>query len=175
MKKLLIPTILAATILIAASFAFMPVERVTTTHLPSVGTTNIADDSITSAKIAADTIDDADVVNDGLDATSLAANSVGNSELTDAITLPTSLTVGGVSATATTLMKIVAFTFNDASLDAIETITDADVTAGSVIVVTIDQNLAVTCIVDNIGVTTFDIQCSANVADANSGQYLLIK
>lgn len=51
MKKILIPTILAAIIIIAASFALMPVQRATTTHLPSVTGANIAADSIGSAQI----------------------------------------------------------------------------------------------------------------------------
>ncbi len=34
--KLLIPTILTATILIAASFAFMPVQKAESTHLPTI-------------------------------------------------------------------------------------------------------------------------------------------
>ncbi len=92
MNRLILPVILTATIVVAASFAFMPVQRATTTHLPSVAAGSIADGSVTSVKIAdgtiatvdigagavttaeiaADTIDDVDVVDDGLDGTSVA-------------------------------------------------------------------------------------------------------
>lgn len=65
--------------LVAVSFAFIPVQKATTTHLPSVGTASIADGSITSAKIALNTIDDVDVVVDGLDGTSLADALTANS------------------------------------------------------------------------------------------------
>lgn len=51
MNKLTIPAILTATILIAASFALMPVEKATTVHTSATTNTNsIADDSITAGK-----------------------------------------------------------------------------------------------------------------------------
>lgn len=90
--KLVIPTILAATVLIAGVFAFMPVEKAVTTHLPSVSSANIADGSVTSAKIADGTIVNADIsgtaaiagsklADDSVTATQIAADAVTASEL----------------------------------------------------------------------------------------------
>lgn len=72
MNKFFFPITLVAVLVIAAVFAIAPVEYAQTTHLPTIGSNQIADGSITSADIAVDTIDDVDVVDDGLDGTSLA-------------------------------------------------------------------------------------------------------
>ncbi|MCH7648731.1 MAG: hypothetical protein IIA83_09010 [Thaumarchaeota archaeon] len=54
MNKIAIPAILAATVMIAGIFAFMPVEQATTVH--TSGTITIANDAITAAKIATDAL-----------------------------------------------------------------------------------------------------------------------
>ena len=50
MNKVVIPAILAVTILIAGVFALAPIDKVATVH--TSGTITIADDAITTAKIA---------------------------------------------------------------------------------------------------------------------------
>lgn len=45
MKKIIIPTLLASTVLVAAIFAFMPVEKAVTTHATGIGTTVISSTS----------------------------------------------------------------------------------------------------------------------------------
>ena len=64
MNKILIPSILTATILIAGIFAIVDVDRVMAGHLPSlgaVGSAAITDNSIVSADIQAGTIVSADL------------------------------------------------------------------------------------------------------------------
>jgi len=55
MNKIALPALLAATIMVAGAFAFMPVEQASTVHTSSSIT--IANDAITEAKIADDAID----------------------------------------------------------------------------------------------------------------------
>jgi len=123
------------------------------------------------------TITSADIAGGGInDAGDFAAGVVDSTALADTIAIPTSLTVGGGAATATTFIKLVQFTTDDAGADAIETIADTDVTAATVIVFALDNDLAVQGVVDNVqpGVG-FDIQFSANVTNGVTGQYILIK
>lgn len=54
MNKIVFPALLAATIMIAGAFAFMPVEQASTVH--ATGATTIAADAITAAKVAANAI-----------------------------------------------------------------------------------------------------------------------
>ena len=66
MNKLIIPAILAATVMVAGIFAFMPVERASTVHTTIIAevqsSTVLSDNSITAAKLAADAITE---INDG--------------------------------------------------------------------------------------------------------------
>jgi len=119
MNKLTIPTILAATVLVAGIFAFMPVEQATTVH--TSGTTTIATNgigigdfaagSITTGAIAADFATEiADAVDADVDFTigSIDANGVGIGDFaTNSITVaavadtsePFSLSVSTVDET----------------------------------------------------------------------------
>ena len=55
MKKIIIPTILAATIMIAGIFAFMPVEQATSVHITSIGAAVVSCDTVTSTTAGAGT------------------------------------------------------------------------------------------------------------------------
>jgi len=61
MNKILIPSILIATILIAGIFAIVDVDRVMGAHLPVIGSAQITDNSITSADILDGTIFSTDI------------------------------------------------------------------------------------------------------------------
>lgn len=59
MRKIIIPTILAATVLIAGIFAFMPVQKASTVHtaiIAALSSTAVGAGGITSASIATDAI-----------------------------------------------------------------------------------------------------------------------
>jgi len=123
MNKLILPAILTTIMLVAVSFAFLPVQRATTTHLPSVAAGSIADGSVTTvkladgavvaikladgsvvtAKLADDAITSLKIAVDTISAADIAADTIGNSELgPDAVTsaeiAPNTITAGDIAA-----------------------------------------------------------------------------
>jgi len=62
MNKFAIPAILAATVMVAGMFAFMPVEQASTVHLSGTATVTIAANQINAAALADDAITE---INDG--------------------------------------------------------------------------------------------------------------
>jgi len=180
MKKILIPSLLVATLIAAGAVAFMPLDEVSTTHLPTisagiptdaVGTAQIAANAVTSAEIAVDTITAADIGPSAVDTSELAANAVTfaeiavdtitaadigpgevqDSELADAIVLPTSLTVG-TGGTVINAIITGAFTTNDASVDSNEVVPIVGITADSIVLFSWDvqAGATVTCSVGTI-------------------------
>ena len=109
MKKILIPTILVATILVAASFALMPVERAATTHLPTVTATSIADGSVTTTKLSFDTATQPELDAHTATASAHHTKTIDASELTSG-TLPTARigadTIDGAQLTDTIVLDV---------------------------------------------------------------------
>jgi len=73
MNKLTIPAILVATVMVAGIFAFMPVQQASTVH--TSGTITIANDAITAAKIA----------DNSITADQIGTDAIGALELADAV------------------------------------------------------------------------------------------
>ena len=61
MNKILVPSLLTATILIAGIFAIVDVDRVMAAHLPVLGSASISTGAVTTAEILDDTIGPEDV------------------------------------------------------------------------------------------------------------------
>lgn len=78
MNKILVPSLLTATILIAGIFAIVDVDRVMAAHLPVLGSAQISTDSITAAELANNAVDTAAVLDDAVTQAKLAPNSVGD-------------------------------------------------------------------------------------------------
>ena len=74
MNKLTIPAILAATVMVAGMFAFMPVQQASTVH--TTGTMTLGADSITAARIATDAIGAAEIATDAIGAAEIATSAV---------------------------------------------------------------------------------------------------
>lgn len=126
MKKILIPAILAVTVLVAASFALMPVQRVSTTHASAAG--GVASDltcagCVDTTDIALDTIAAVDIAPDAVAASELAANAVtaAGGELAD----------GVLTADAAGRLKM-ADGFVDSAEIALDTIAAVDIATGGV-------------------------------------------
>jgi len=99
MKKLAIPTILAATIMVAGMFAFMPVEQASTVHTSGtttlatggIGVGDIADNAITADALDAagatqisDAVDADNISVVGLEANAIGATSIATNAITAA-------------------------------------------------------------------------------------------
>jgi len=91
MNKLTIPTILAATVMVAGIFAFMPVEQASTVHTSntitlaanSISATEIANNAIGATEIADAAIDAATYAASAIDAAAIATDAITSAELDD--------------------------------------------------------------------------------------------
>ena len=84
MNNSLIPVILAVAVIGAGIFAFVPIEEASTVH--TTGTITMADTSVTSTNMAADSITATIIGPNAIVADSFAANAIGAAEInTDAI------------------------------------------------------------------------------------------
>lgn len=84
MKAIIIPSILAASVVVAGMFAFIQVERASTVHTTIIasieGDAVLADDSLTAAKIANDAIGATEIADNAIDAGAIAAGAITASE-----------------------------------------------------------------------------------------------
>lgn len=76
MNKFFFPTTLIAVLAIAMVFAIVPVDNAQTLHLPTIGSAQIATDSIAATDIAAGAVATSEILDDNVQAADLAPNSV---------------------------------------------------------------------------------------------------
>ncbi len=162
-----------------------PGADVTITFPATTGNVVTTGDSgtVTSAMIAADTIDDADIVDDGLDASSLAAGSVGTSEILDG-TIADADTNGALTGASLAADTLTAADLAENSVTSSElsdnAVDSAAIAANAVITAKIADSAVTTAKINDLAVTDAKIndmaatKISGTITDAQVSDTLTI-